>query len=165
MNATANKGNAFFKIVRDPIKFRLFLLRKLPAAFFSGLKVKQVSAEACIVAVPFKWFTQNPFRSTYFACLSMAAEMSTGILAMSAIYNRPQRISMLIVKSEASYHKKAKTITYFSCQDGQKVLDAVEQSIKTKESVSVTCHSEGRDANGVIIATFSFTWSFYMANK
>jgi hypothetical protein len=26
--------------------------------------------------------SQNPFRSTYFACLSMAAEMSTGALAL-----------------------------------------------------------------------------------
>ncbi|MEJ7672361.1 MAG: hypothetical protein WKF59_06555 [Chitinophagaceae bacterium] len=39
--------------------------------------------------------------------LAMAAEMSTGILAMMHIYKRSHSISMLITNMEASYIKKA----------------------------------------------------------
>src|SRR5262245_30359641 len=105
MGTTSSSTNnaAFFALMKHPLKFRLFLLSKLPAAYFAGLRVVKADDSSCIVSVPFKWFTKNPFGSIYFACLSMAAEMSTGALAMAAIYKRPQRISMLIVQSEAQY--------------------------------------------------------------
>src|SRR6476646_11547024 len=99
--------NAFIDLVKHPVKFRMFLFSKLPAALFSGVRLKYVDEEKCEVVVPFKWFTRNPFRSTYFACLSMAAEMSTGLLAMANIYGRKPRVSMLITGMEARFHKKA----------------------------------------------------------
>ncbi len=76
---------AFLRLLGSPIRFRLYLLTRIPSAFFSGLRVEKATAESCTVTVPFKWFTKNPFRSTYFACLSMAAEMSTVILAMTGV--------------------------------------------------------------------------------
>ncbi|HVG41559.1 MAG TPA: hypothetical protein VM888_08095, partial [Chitinophagaceae bacterium] len=78
MKETVDSNNQFFELIKSPLKFKLFMLQKLPAALFSGLAVKSITEEECTVSVPYKWFTQNPFRSTYFACLSMAAEMSTG---------------------------------------------------------------------------------------
>src|SRR5689334_1334334 len=99
-------ASAFFALTRNQVTFRLFLLKKLPAAYFSGLRVKEVSEYACAVTVSFRWFTQNPFRSTYFACLSMAAEMSTGILAMAHVYKRSPKVSMLVVSVEGKFYKK-----------------------------------------------------------
>lgn len=46
------------------------------------------------------------FRSTYFACLAMAAEMSTGALAMAHLYHSDPPVSMLVVKLESEYFKK-----------------------------------------------------------
>ena len=77
---------AFFSVIGNPLKYRLFLLRHLPAAYFSGLRIEKMDEQHCVVSVPYKWFTRNPFRSTYFACLSMAAEMSTGVLALGLNY-------------------------------------------------------------------------------
>src|SRR5215217_3906023 len=112
MSATTSPAinTAFFQLMKNPLKFRMFLLSKLPAAYFAGLRLVEASPERCVVTVPFKWFTQNPFGSIYFACLSMAAEMSTGALAMAAIYKRPQKVSMLVVQSEAQFFKKAKGV-------------------------------------------------------
>src|SRR5687768_9246219 len=124
MNAPTT--TSFTELIRHPLKFRLFLIRQLPAAYFAGLRIQHVDADSCSVTVPFRWSTQNPFRSTYFACLSMAAEMSTGALAMGAIWRRPERISMLIVKSDALYHKKATSLTTFTCLDGEAIRKAVE---------------------------------------
>ncbi|MET0241909.1 MAG: thioesterase, partial [Flavitalea sp.] len=65
-----DNSNKFARLVNSGFRFRLFLLAKLPSAYFSGVRVRSLDEEKCIVTVPFKWFSQNPFRSTYFACLS-----------------------------------------------------------------------------------------------
>src|ERR687898_257461 len=103
----------FLRLIDHPIKFRLFLLSKLPSAFFAGVRVLKADEEKCSVKVPYKWFSQNPFRSTYFACLSMAAEMSTGVLAMAHTYKSNPAVSMLVVGLEANYFKKATGLTTF----------------------------------------------------
>ena len=63
----------FLELVQHPLKFRLFLLANLPSAFFSGVRVQSISDTTAVVTVPYKWFSKNPFKSTYFACLAMAA--------------------------------------------------------------------------------------------
>src|SRR6476660_8168328 len=100
LNAAGTTRAAFFTLINNPLKFRFFLLKRLPAAYFSGLRVKELSGFTCTVTVPYNWFTQNPFRSTYFACLAMAAEMSTGLLAMLNTYHSKHVISMLVTGLE-----------------------------------------------------------------
>ena len=152
----------FLKLVKHPIKYRMFFLYKLPSAFFSGLRIIDVDQNKCIVSVPLKWFTQNPFRSTYFASLAMAAEMSTGILAMMHVYKSKPAISMLVTKMEANYFKKAIDKTFFVCAEGKLISDIIEDAVQTNESKSVTVKSVGRNKDGELIAEFLFTWSFKM---
>ncbi|HYJ37718.1 MAG TPA: DUF4442 domain-containing protein, partial [Chitinophagaceae bacterium] len=104
----------------------MFLFSRLPAALYSGLRVKYIDEEKCEVSVPYKWFTKNPFRSTYFACLSMAAEMSTGILAMANVYGRKPPVSMLVLKVHGDYIKKATGKTTFNCNQGALIKKIVE---------------------------------------
>ncbi|HEY6899480.1 MAG TPA: DUF4442 domain-containing protein, partial [Puia sp.] len=118
----------FFQLTRSPLRFRLYLLTRIPSAFFSGLRIVQADPNTCIIKIPFKYFTRNPFRSTYFACLAMAAEMSTGILAMSAIYKRKPPVSMLVTGMEAAFHKKATGPTFFRCEAGSKIREAIERA-------------------------------------
>jgi hypothetical protein len=151
---------SFLDLISNRTKSRLFLLRKLPAAFFSGVRIETISAEHCMVSVPYKWFTQNPFRSTYFACLGMAAELSTGALAMAAVYGRTPSVSMLIVKMESQFLKKATGKTFFRCNDGQLLQQAIETAVQTGTPQSVTVRSTGVDTTGNMIAEFWFTWSF-----
>jgi Domain of unknown function (DUF4442) len=152
--------SAFFAIVRNPLKFRLYLLTNLPSAFFSGLRVAEADADHCIVTVPYKWFTRNPFRSTYFACLSMAAEMSTGILAMAPIYKGKPGVSMLVVGMETQFTKKATGPTRFLCNDGPAISAAIAKARATGEAQTVKARSVGTSSNGDIVAEFSLTWSF-----
>lgn len=155
-----NNAADFIKIVRHPFKFRFFLFSKLPAAFFSGVRVREIDETKCVVSVPFKWLTQNPFRSTYFASLSMAAEMSTGALALANIYKRNPPVSMLVVQVESTYFKKAIDKTFFTCRDGQLFYNAVEESVKTGEGRFVKAKSIGVNQKGEVVAEFFVTWSF-----
>ncbi len=157
--------NAFMKMIRHPLRFRLFLLTNLPSAYFAGVRIKHISEDKCAVTVPYKWFSKNPFRSTYFACLAMAAEMSTGALTLSHIYKRSPSVSMLITDMSAEYYKKATGITTFLCRDGIALRDAVEEAIAANGSNVITVKSTGTNDAGEMIAEFSFTWSLKVRSK
>src|SRR5215213_9337197 len=129
INAGKSSSAEFFALVNNPFKFRLFLLKNLPAAYFSGVKIELVTEESSTVSVPYKWFTRNPFRCTYFACLSMAAEMSTGILALENIYKRSPKISMLVIGIEGKFYKKATGLTRFVCREGVLIRQTIETAI------------------------------------
>lgn len=152
--------DAFFKLTRSPIKFRLYLLANLPAAFFAGLRVTKADAQSCVITIPYRWSTRNPFRSIYFACLAMAAEMSCGILAMSNVYKSNPRVSMLVVNMEAVFTKKAGGRTRFTCEDGKSIREAVERARTTGEGQTVKTRSVGTLDTGEIVAEFFITWSF-----
>ena len=115
---------------------------------------------AATVSVRFKWVNQNPFRSLYFAVLSMAAELSTGVQAFAQVYGRKPSISMLVVKMNAEFYKKAVGTIRFTCTDGVLIEEAIEKSIATKEGVTVDCTSEGINEAQEVVARFNFTWSF-----
>jgi uncharacterized protein DUF4442 len=160
-----NASPDFLRLMRNPIKFRLFLLGKLPSAYFAGVRVRSVDGAQCVTTVPYKWFSQNPFRSTYFACLAMAAEMSTGVLAMAYTYKSRPPVSMLVVKMEVHYEKKAVGRTVFSCEDGHVFQSAISNAIATGEPETVEATSIGKNEQGEVIARFRITWSFKAKNN
>ncbi len=143
----------------------MFLFTKLPAAFFTGVRVREIDEHRCMVTVPYKWLSQNPFRSTYFACLSMAAEMSTGALAMAHLYKINPPVSMLVVKVESEYFKKATGRTSFACEDGQLFDKAIEETIATGEARTVRTRSVGKNKEGDVVAEFFITWSLKAKSK
>jgi Domain of unknown function (DUF4442) len=157
MNENQNK---FFRLVKHPVKFRMFLFSKLPSAYFAGVRVKSFDEHRAEVTVPYKWFSQNPFRSTYFACLAMAAEMSTGLLAMLHTYNSKPAVSMLVTGLEAHYFKKASGITTFCCEDGDVLNAMINEAIATGESRSIKARSTGKNNDGELVAEFFIIWSF-----
>ncbi len=151
--------NAFTQMLRSPLKFRWFLFTRLPAALFSGVRIKSITDEKCVVTIPYKWFSRNPFGSTYFACLAMAAEMSTGALVMAHVYKRKPSVSMLVTEMSAEYYKKAVGITTFICKDGKALRHAVEEVIEINGSSAITVKAIGTSEKGELVAEFSFTWS------
>ena len=153
-------ANNFFDLVRHPIKFRLFLLTKLPSAYFCGVRVRYADTEKCVVTVPYKWFSTNPFISTYFACLSMAAEMSTGVLAMAHTYRQDPAVSMLVLKVEGNFMKKATGITTFTCEDGKLVTQLVREALSSGKATTATMRSTGKNKDGDTVAEFAITWTF-----
>jgi hypothetical protein len=152
--------NSFFQLANNPFKFRLFLLTQLPAAFIAGIRIQSCDENLCTVSVPFKWLNQNPFRSTYFACLSMAAEMSTGALAMANIYKRKPAVSMLITNVESSYYKKATGKIYFTCNEGLAIKEAINTAYASATPQIIKVKSQGYNKQNELVAEFWFTWSF-----
>ena len=144
----------------NPFLFKLYLLRKLPLALLAGVKIQRLDAEGCDVSIPYRWLTTNPFRSTYFAALSMAAELSTGALALLAVQNSSEPISSLIIELKANFVKKATSLTKFSCDEGDKNFSAVHKATETGEAIVVDLHSVWRNSEDSTVAEFTITWSF-----
>jgi hypothetical protein len=90
----------------------------------------------------------------------MAAEMSTGALAMAHLYKRKPPVSMLVVKVESEYFKKATDRTSFVCEDGELFRKAIEESTASGEARTVKARSVGTNKQGEIVAEFFITWSF-----
>lgn len=155
-----NNFTAFSKRISSRFFFTQFLLTKLPAAYFAGLKIEAVDETKAIVSVKQKWFNKNPFRSIYFAVLTMAGEMSTGILCMGNIYKRNPSVSLLVTEQRGIFHKKALGKISFSCEDGDKIAAAVDEAIATGNPVTVVCYSKGFNSNNEMVAEFWVSWSF-----
>ncbi len=90
----------------------------------------------------------------------MAAEMSTGVLCMGAVYRRVPSFSMLVVRNQSVFHKKATGKIFFTCKDGEAIDKAIEQAILSGQSQVVTCYSCARNQLEETVAEFYFTWSF-----
>lgn len=159
MQILSPKAARFAARLLSPFWFRLFLLIKLPMALIAGLRVRTINAEQATVTVPYKWLNQNPFNSTYFAVLSMAGEMATGSLGLLAIENAGHPISILVVEMHSEFHKKATDTATFTCSDGRKLFDAVEQTLQTGEPIRISTTSTGVNASGEMVARFVVTWS------
>jgi hypothetical protein len=152
--------NLFSRLISNPISFRFFLFQKLPAAFFAGLRIQHFDANSCTVKIKYSWFSKNPFKSVYFAVEAMAAEMCSGMLAFGQVYQRNPKISMLVVKMEVNFIKKATGTILFTCEDGAAIQAAINESIASGEGRTLVCVSKGKNSANETVAEFFITWSF-----
>ena len=142
-----------------PRKINLFNLFKLPAAFFTGIRVKTISDEACSVSVKHRWINQNPFKSMFWAAQGMAAEMATGVLVMKGIENLGKNVSMLVTNQRGNFTKKATGKIRFECHHGGLVANALEESAENGEGRVITMKAEGFNKDGMSVCNFHFEWS------
>ena len=153
------------KMLNSTLLFEIFLAGRLPMGFIAGLKVKSVDAEQCQITVPYRWLNQNPFKSTYFAVLSMAGEMSTGMHGMMFTNGSKPSVSMLVTHLEADFVKKATGITTFTFKEGKEMNAVVEKAIITGEPQSYSATSIGTSQSGEVEARFKVEWSFKMRSQ
>ena len=137
----------------------MFMLLKLPLGYLSGMRVKELTAQKCIVGIKHRWMNQNPFRSMFWAAQGMAAEMSTGVLVMQAIENSKKKVSMLVTHQDGNFYKKATGKILFTCNNGDEIKAAIKKSSETKEGQEVVLVAEGVNSDGVVVSNFKFQWS------
>lgn len=142
----------------NPFLFRLGLGLKLPSALFWSLKIKSLNLEKCEVTIPFKWRTQNPFKSIYFAAMAGAAELSTGALCQLSQAGKG-KYSMLVVDFRAEYYKKANQKITFTCSQGLELVKLID-SLAIGTTDKLTLISAGTNPAGEEVAKFFVTWSF-----
>lgn len=141
------------------LKLHLYLLLKLPSAFFTGVRVKTINDKSCQTTVSLSWINQNPFKSMFWAIQGMAAELSTGLLIMNKIKNSGHNISMLVLHNKASFYKKGKGKLHFSCDQGNEIDHIIQAAINTGEGQTLKLVSKGINTDQVCVSEFEFEWT------
>ncbi|QHL89474.1 DUF4442 domain-containing protein [Nibribacter ruber] len=136
------------------------MLKSLPMAYLAGCRIQKLTEQEAQVSLKYGYLTKNPFKSIYFACLAMAAEMSSGVLSMMYLYKANPSVSMLVVNMEAEFSKKAMGTITFTCADGDAIAAAVKETQTTGQGSSLQTLSIGHDEQGDEVARFRITWSY-----
>ncbi len=150
---------SFLQLVNSKWRFKGFLLKHLPMAFLAGLTVRNADEQKAAVSISLNYLTKNPFHSIYFACLAMAAELATGILAMNAIEKSGGNFSLLVTGLEADFTQKATGTITFRSEDGEGLQSTVQQCLKEQAAITYTATSIGINRKGETVAKFSIQWS------
>lgn len=142
-----------------PKKINVFNIFKLPLVFISGVRVKSINSQSCIVAVKYKWINQNPFKSMFWAVQGMAAEFTTGTLIMNTIRDSNRKVSMLVLNNKANFSKKATGRITFSCTQGAELTKLMNELIETGTPKTIWMESIGINEAGDIVSRFNFEWT------
>lgn len=137
---------------------RFYYFKSLPGAWFFGLKLVELNDEKAVVQIPYRWSTQNPFQSIYFAAISAAAELSTGSIALAGTEGK--NMSMLVTRMEGRFIKKAKGTIRFECAEVAQIISAIKRAEELAEGTTVLVNTIGKNLEGLTVAEFSFEWSF-----
>lgn len=146
-------------------KINAFLFFKLPAAWWTGVRLRSLDDEKAVVTVTHRWINQNPFRSMYWAVQGMAAELSTGVMVSSLIAQTGKPVSMLVANNKGSFFKKATGRITFTCEDGHKISEALDKTIETGEGQTFWMNSTGINKEGITVSDFSFEWTIKLKTK
>ena len=151
---------SFQKKMLNPFFFRLFLFFKLPMAFLAGIKLKELSDNRSLLQMKYKYLNKNPFGSIYFACLSMAGELASGMLAASITYKSNPKLSMLVVGVKINFTKKAVGVIFFECNQGREISEVIKKSIITGKGQTIDVLTVAKNNQGDVVADFLIKWSF-----
>ena len=140
-------------------KISIFTFFKLPAAWWTGVRVTEINNTFCEVSVRHRWINQNPFGSMFWAIQGMAAELSTGVFFIWSIKSSKVPVSMLVLKNKAIFKKKAKGLIRFKCDQGEDAVAAINKTIDTGEPILIKMKSIGTDSSGDVVSEFEFEWT------
>lgn len=149
----------------SPIKSKIGMFYMLPMGALAGLKVTQLDDETCKVTAPYKFLNKNPFNTTYWAVLGMAAEMAGGAILLMYTKNAKVSVANFVIGSDSKFINRALGLTTFVTNDGLLIKEKVEEAIQTGKAVTFTTTSIGYDENDKIISEFIFTWSVKARKK
>ena len=152
------EGQQYVNKVMNPLKFRFAMFKTLPSIFFWGAKVKYIDSERCEIYVPFRWSTQNPFKSVYFAAQCGVGEISTGLM-LDALLRGRGSWSMLVIDFNAKFTKKAVSGVTFTCEDGHKISKAIKDAERLGTPQIINMKTVGTMSDGVVVGHLNLTWS------
>jgi hypothetical protein len=142
------------------VKLFFYQWAQLPLGAFAGLRVVRLDEDACEVALPGGWRTQNPFRSTYFAAQFMAAEMATGAPALVLSRGGEASVSMLVQDVRGRFVKKATGRTLFRFDDVAGMAATIAKAVESGAGETFLARPTGRMTDGTVVSEFEVVWTF-----
>jgi hypothetical protein len=148
----------FQRLLGNRLFFKIAMLFQVPLNFVTGMRIRELNEDSCTITVPYRWRNKNPFKSTFWAVLGMAAELSTGALVKMYTYKLEPSVAIIVGDCTGEFVAKATDLTTFVCKDGRRIAATVKKAVKTGEPQEVLCKTIGYSQAGEEVARFTFTW-------
>ncbi len=148
-----------------PASINRFILFKIPIAWLAGIRVREITDKRCIITLKHKWLNQNPFHSVYFGVLVMAGELSTGIPLFREVQKSGRPVSMLVVRHESFFYKKATGRIRFEFTGMDLIKEKLHEALRTGQPVSFELTSLAYNADNIQIGKFIYQWSVKSKGK
>jgi hypothetical protein len=142
-----------------PAQANSYFFWKLPAAWWTGVRVKSLNLNSCTTQVRYQWINQNPFRSMFWAVQGMAAEVATGMLLKNKLDALGLTPSMLLIANEGKFSKKAVGRIRFECNEAAAIAIMIEKLQNTTAPQTLWLTASGVDEQGDEVAAFKFHWT------
>lgn len=140
------------------LQMRAFGLLKIPLLFLTSPRVVRLTDTTCEVEIPFRKIVKNHLGSMYFGALAIGADTCVGYLAFHQIKKSQKNVQLVFKDFKADFIKRSEHDTYFICEAGEIITQAVEEAIQSGERVNKTIPARA-EANGETVAEFALTLS------
>ncbi len=137
-------------------KLRLWMLRRLTMGLLTGMIIVELNEEGCKVMLKDRWWIRNPFRSVYWAVMSMAGEMSTGALLYA--YASGDKVQFILVEMRAKFYKKLRGKSFYFCRAGKLIQQELTELQNTSDTRMVILPALALNESGETVAEFEFFW-------
>lgn len=155
-------------IQKANLRFKLVGLFKIRLIGFVGARLVEYTDEKTVVRIPLNRSTRNHLNSVYFGALAVGADVTGAWIAFDYLAKTKKNVSIVFQDMKAEFLKRADGDVYFTCVDGQKVVNAFNETIADGErkSIPIEVIATVPDKHGSEpVARFSMTLSMRYRKK
>ena len=122
----------------DTLKLWALGFFKIPMIFYVSPSVVELDDHRCVIKIPLSRRTQNHWGTMYFGALSVGADCAGGTLAWKLAKDKYKgKVSIIFKDFYAEFFKRPEGHTYFTFEDGDKILQAMETAIQSGERQNI----------------------------
>lgn len=127
---------------------------KIPMIAYVNPKLIHLDEQVTIVRIKLRRRTKNHLKSMYFGALAVGADVTAGLHAFYFAELSEAKISFAFKAVKVEFLKRPTSHVRFISQEGQRVKEAFENALETKERVNQWIHVEAQNDNNEVVATF-----------
>ena len=126
---------------KDRFKYNLYLwyfgLTKVRLINYCHPQIVDVSEKGVTLLIPLNRRTRNHVKSMYIGVMTVGVDLVTGFTAMLKIRESKRNVILIFKDMKANFLKRAEGDVHYICNEGRKIAQAVDETLKTGERVNL----------------------------
>lgn len=106
---------------------------KIPLLAYVSPKCVELSPTRSVIRIKLGRRSQNHLKVMYFGALSIGAELSIAITAVTSIYESGQKIDFIFKDFKANFLKRCDGDVHFICDEADKIRELIEKAKTSSE--------------------------------
>ena len=124
------------ELTRAQRKLWIFGLVKIPLIGFVRPRILEITPSRMVVKIPLRWRTKNHLGSMYFGALGIGADLAGAFHAFFLSEKTGKKLSIVFKDFQANFLKRPERDVYFISDDGLKIEEMVQETIRTGERIT-----------------------------